>query len=631
MWSMKFPLDYLPGSSRPCQLLLSQFISESKIWEQLGLSTILHPQNASLEMGSISLRLNYDEPSILTAVGSRPWSYTTTDIMTPEALLCSPMEQLKVCLAFQSTLVGNQPSKRVKQSPLHSVIAENFTKPLEITQSVTPTTSSIIKLGPREKISGILKECSENLYLSLTLHAIPALSQLSSFVSSDPFFNNSPTPRHTISSKRCRKKRGKFLTKSPNTRTVSLDKKGDDCMPLKDAATDEMLLVSGDEGEGTSASKNNSSSSLAITSLPRKRHAPEFNHGNNSYVLDPTVSCKLVSEAMRAMIAGSETRQWTRKGVKIDNFSSTSATSLASLSPVMFSPGFKKSVAHNSHYVPRIIQMMTSLARNAQTPSLRQKLAQIANMSTSQFSYAQNDRNINGEPGSEKRLAAVVQARLWSMMQRTLHDPLAARQATNKRSNPDDAIVTEEDDGYDDLLETIGTENNMEDLKMVDYENHSEKSAFDCILSDYDGSSGDEFDDLLEDEDEILLNDEERERMAIESETEEMFFGRRWQLEDAEPYDDLLFVVEGSSYDDELLLEEKDGALGEELSFGNDAFRELGSWSDMSSRTVESIQYFYKAQSPMERFAVMRPSRPGHRRMFGSCPTNMIHWSRSPA
>lgn len=217
--------------------------------------------------------------------------------------------------------------------------------------------------------------------------------------------------------------------------------------------------------------------------------------------------------------------------------------------------------------------MMTSLARNAQTPSLRQKLAQIASMTTSKFA---NDRTneahgeITGELGSEKRLAAVVQARIWSMMQRTLHDPLAARKATNKRLTSENAIITEEDDGYDHLLNTIGAEDELENLERGDDEfrwiideHHSEKSAFDCILDDGDGASGDEFDDLFDDEDELLLSDEERERLEIECEMEEMFFGRRWQVEDEEPYEDDL-LMEDSNHD-ELLLEEGDGISGERL------------------------------------------------------------------
>ncbi|RAL64509.1 hypothetical protein DID88_001984 [Monilinia fructigena] len=284
----------------------------------------------------------------------------------------------------------------------------------------------------------------------------------------------------------------------------------------KDTETGGTSLISGNEGNGIQPLNINSLPSSAVKTLPKKRYLSTFN-SEIAHALDLTASCNLVNTAMRIMIADTETRQKTTNGLKIYNTSNNLATSLASLSPVIFSPGFKKSVAHNSYYIPRIVQMMTSLTRNAQTPSLRQKLAQISNISTSEWASDITDERINGKPGSEKRLAAVIQARLWSMMQRTLHNPLAASQATNKRSPHEKSILTEEDDGYDDLLEAIGTENDVEDLKMAEDdfrwtidESCSEKSEFDCILSDYDGTTGVQFDDLIDEEDEILLSDEER-------------------------------------------------------------------------------------------------------------------------
>lgn len=224
--------------------------------------------------------------------------------------------------------------------------------------------------------------------------------------------------------------------------------------------------------------------------------------------------------------------------------------------------------------------MLASLARNAQTLSLKQKLADIANIPTSEFARDITDGEIDSELDSEKRLAAVVQARIWSMMQRALYDPSAARQATNKRMTSDNAILVEEDDGYDDLLNSIGTDVDMDvdiedskkgddDFQWIIDEHDSETSAFDCILSDSEEISGDAFVDILDDGDELLLSDEERERLEIEFETEEMLFGRRWQLEDEEVlYDDLLFM-EDSAHDD-LLLEGENSILGERLLFNRD-------------------------------------------------------------
>ncbi|CAD6450371.1 283ba3af-b687-46e8-8293-9ca139fd5b87 [Sclerotinia trifoliorum] len=580
---------------------LGKFVAGSKIWGQLGLSTILHLQNASLQKESLSIRLNHNEPSTLSVVNSRPWSYTTTDVKAPEALPCVQMERLRLCLAFRSPPVVKRISKRVKPSALDPGIDKNSPVRFKINNSGAPTKSLVIKLGPSErislllksfdsikqsqitqstvpttassiiklpgqKISGILEEYSKILCSSLTLHAIPALSQLSTYISSLPFSYKPSTSRRTISLNKYGKRIDYPIKNLQKLAVRALENKVDNSVPSKETGMDEIMLLSGDDKD----------SSLTVEKPTRKRRALACSQENNAYVLDPTVSFKLVGAAIRAMIAGTEMRRRATNGVKIDNISNIPATSLATLSPVMFSPGFKKSMAHNSRYAPRIIQMLTSLAHNAQTLSLKQKLVDIANIPSSEFASGITDGEIDGELDSEKRLAAVVQARLWSMMQRTLYDPSAAHQATNKRMTSDNAPLMEEDDGYDDLLNSIGTDVDIEDLKKGDDdfqwiidEHHSEKSAFDCILIDSEEISGDAFDDILGDGDDLLLSDEERERLETEFETEEMFFGRRWQLEDEELlYDDLLFV-EDSAHDD-LLLEEENGILGERLLFNRD-------------------------------------------------------------
>lgn len=233
----------------------------------------------------------------------------------------------------------HQSLKRMKILPRKLLTDADSMRP--ITRRNTATTS-IVKLDPRERLSGILKECSESLYSSLTLHAIPALTQLSSFVSSGPFSIISSPSVPTISSSKGRKKKVKSLQKPSKSGTISSNKQGGNSSLLQDAAVDEMLLLSGDERNSTKPSEDNSASSLAIESLTRKRHSPVFNHEDNGYVLDPTASCKLMSAVIRVILAGTETRQRTTKGVKIVNIANVPVTSLATLSPVMFSPGFKK-------------------------------------------------------------------------------------------------------------------------------------------------------------------------------------------------------------------------------------------------------------------------------------------------
>ncbi|TGO67729.1 hypothetical protein BOTNAR_0036g00040 [Botryotinia narcissicola] len=560
------------------------------IWEQLGLSAILHLQNEPMQRNKLYLQLNNKEPLNSPILDVRPWSCTTTDIRIPDAQFCAEMEQLKVRLSFRPTSGGSKTSKRLKPFPLDSVVGKSSSQILKIPQSDTPKKSLIVKFGPSENISSllegysnsserfqatkakvpstlsiiqvgskvriseILKECSESLTSSITLHAIPALSQLNSFISSDPFSKFPSAPRYMTSSSNSPKRMKRASKVSQRVKTDSFIKQEDASTSPENVTFDEMLLLSGDKRYCAQTSNHNSSKSSTIGSVSQKCNAT-FNSQDKEYVPDPTASCKLVTAAMHVMIAGLETRRRTTKGIKIDNNSKISTISLAALGPVMFCPGFKQSVTHNSRYTPRIMQMMTSWARNAQTPGLRQKFEQIANMPTSGFVDEKTDEEMHGELGSEKRLTAVVKARLWSMMQRTLHDLPAARQIIIKRSTSEDVVMAEGFDEYEDLLDSIADDADVQDSAMLDNEfrwimdNHSENSAFDNILSDDEGMPDHGFDDLLlEDEEdfyESLLKGEEMERLAMESESEEMFFGHRWQLEDEEQYDDLLLVVEG--------------------------------------------------------------------------------------
>ncbi|KAF5869314.1 putative bel1-like homeodomain protein 8 protein [Botrytis fragariae] len=594
--------------------MLGKYVAESKIWEQLGLSAILHLQNEPLQTNNLSLQLNNKDPSNSPILGVRPWTCTTTDIRIPDAQLCAHMEQLKVRLSFRPKSGGSQTSKRRKPFLLDSVVSKGSSQTLKVAQSGTPkkslvikfgpsenissllerysdaskrlqatqasipATSSIVEVGSRVKISEILKECSESLSSSIALHAAPALSQLSSFISSGPFSKSLLTSRHMTSPSNSRKRMKRAPEVSQRAETSPSTKQDDASTAPEDITFDKMLLPSSDERHRAQVSNKNPLKSSTIGSLSQKCNAT-FNSQDEEYVFDPTASCKLVTAAIQVMIAGIETRQRTTKGVKIDNIPGISAIPLAALGPVMFSPGFKKSVAQNSRYTPRIIQMMTSFARNAQTPGLRQKIEQIANMPTSAFVNKKTDEEMHGELGSEKRLTVVVKARLWSMMQRTLHDLSAARQIINKRSTSEDVVMARGIDECEDLLDSIVDDADIQDSAMVDddfrwiVDNHSENSSFDNILSDDEGTPDHGFDDLLLEDDvgfyDSLLSGGEMERLTLESDSEEMFFGHRWQLEYEEQYDDLLLVVEGSGHD-ELLLEENSGILEEGLSFNND-------------------------------------------------------------
>jgi hypothetical protein len=138
-----------------------------------------------------------------------------------------------------------------------------------------------------------------------------------------------------------------------------------------------------------------------------------------------------------------------------------------------------------------------------------------------------------GEVGSSGRLAAVVQARLWVMMQRKLYDPTAARKMLQKSSEQHVAKVDEVWD--DECPNLLGTLKHDEESQFVDLSGNAVGDDFERMLM------GDE-----EDEEGLLdyLEDSERERLAIEQVTEEMLFGNGWDENDE---DDLLFRNENDN------------------------------------------------------------------------------------
>jgi hypothetical protein len=168
-------------------------------------------------------------------------------------------------------------------------------------------------------------------------------------------------------------------------------------------------------------------------------------------------------------------------------------------------------MAHNAHFLPTVSHAISvSWPRNIQSPSLRQKLSRLANSPVSQL--LDEGRDEDGEAGTSARLAAVVQSRLWGMMQRKLYDPSDAAKIWRKsalQENPG------EDDEYPDLLAAV-----------------REQGKVAAELGEF-GDDEDEFEDLIPGDDEGLLGYwEERERLSIECETEEMLFRSGWDEEE---------------------------------------------------------------------------------------------------
>ena len=281
--------------------------------------------------------------------------------------------------------------------------------------------------------------------------------------------------------------------------------------------------------------------------------------------LNISPACKLAEVALRILIGGYEPRR-TRGllGVRVDK--PLLQTSLSDIAPGVFSPAFKEvrrldalpsstvltrvqPMSHNAQYLPTISQAIShSWPRNVQSPIFMQKLSQLANSPPSSLEH--NDEDAMEEATTE-RLASVVQARLWSMMQKKLYDPTAARILFNPRSSDkttaESEMIEEEYNLVDELGDKsvpLGRERIMEDLEDFMRDEFGDEDEFEDLL----GGVIDEEDDLLG-----YLDASEREMVEVEQETDEMLFGNS-AVDDYWEHGDEMLLLEPGSEDEYMLL-----------------------------------------------------------------------------
>jgi hypothetical protein len=146
-------------------------------------------------------------------------------------------------------------------------------------------------------------------------------------------------------------------------------------------------------------------------------------------------------------------------------------------------------------------------------------------------------------------------------MHTTVYSPSAASRAMN--TSPVSAIAIEGEDDYHGLLDSVDSSDETKHRTfedgfewMISDEERDKASEFDCLLSNSTGGFlRDEFEDLLgnDDEEEMLLSDSDRERFDIESEMDEIWFGRSWQFEGREE-DDGSSLADRDWHDEVMLL-----------------------------------------------------------------------------
>ena len=179
---------------------------------------------------------------------------------------------------------------------------------------------------------------------------------------------------------------------------------------------------------------------------------------------------------------------------------------------------------------------------------LRQRLVALSDAKVSEYSDGE------GEKGSVERLTAVVQARLWKMMQTKLYEEGAVKKLWRMDDNVDTAstTITEDEGGYEDLL---GQNAAIENDGIADASRNFE----DFVGEEFMDGDDDLFDDLLGENEEgggddgLLVYLEEQERMAVEAETDEMLFGPGCDDRRGEELEEDPLLLEDSSEEGMLL------------------------------------------------------------------------------
>ena len=257
---------------------------------------------------------------------------------------------------------------------------------------------------------------------------------------------------------------------------------------------------------------------------------------------------------LRTLIAGPSSQKRELQNIRIRK--PPLSTPLSLLVPSMFSPGFKELMAQNSRFLPTISNAIcSSWVRNVQGAGLRKKLAALSNSRVSEY------HDGDGEVGSADRLVAVVQGRLWRMMQRALFDEGAGRRIW-KRDGSDEEVGVgnsgvhrEGRQGGGDVEEEKQDEDDgdAESKNFTDYIGEEMIEEEDGLLfAEIPANQGDD-----ESDDGLLEYLVEQERMTVEVETDGMLFGTgAWEggrCEDMkEPKEQLL--LGGSSQEEGMLL-----------------------------------------------------------------------------
>lgn len=291
-----------------------------------------------------------------------------------------------------------------------------------------------------------------------------------------------------------------------------------------DPEDDEMLFSQTTSAATGLDSEHSTTSTFSSTTSVKRPAADEIAEPTPSSLpsLQLAPASKLALLAIQTLVAGPSNRKRDLQDIRIRK--PLSSTSLSLLIPSMFSPGFKELTAQNSKFLPTISNAISSSwVRNVQGAGLRKKLVALSNARVSEY------HDGDGEVGSGNRLVAVVQGRLWRMMQRTLFDEGAVKKIWKRDVEVD--IGNSKVEGNE----------RQDDDNLGKSQSEDDGDAEDKNFEDYIGE------ELMEDQDELLFEEfleeqrayesddglleylKEQERLAVDTETDEMLFGCAWE------------------------------------------------------------------------------------------------------
>ncbi|CAL3971221.1 unnamed protein product [Diplocarpon coronariae] len=281
-----------------------------------------------------------------------------------------------------------------------------------------------------------------------------------------------------------------------NKNTVVLSERAEE------AEDDEMLFSQSSSSTSTSSSAWASNSSS--TSLAPLFSCQQTNVSEPASQLSILAASNLVETSIYTLLGGYiGPRALALRDIELRK--TPPSLSLCHLIPALFCPRFKESIAQNTRFLSSVSHVVSvSWPAHVQTPSLRRKLLRLSDLDPSPFLAYPIRR---GGSSTSDRLSAVVQSRLWAMMQKKVYDKSGGRTLWRQ--------ATEVMTGRSDDEENYSLEEKVTWLE--EYERKMETVDPDELL----------FTDDDEDDD-VLMHDRDEdgwERRAIESETNEMLFG----------------------------------------------------------------------------------------------------------